>query len=136
MDVFTTERRSAVMRAVKCKDTAPEMEVRRTAYSLGFRYRLHRKDLPGCPDLVFSRFRKVIFVHGCFWHQHNCPAAARPASRSEYWNKKLDSNKKRDKSNLSRLRSLGWRILVVWECQIKTPGQLAKRLTRFLGKQE
>jgi len=135
MDVFTADRRSAVMRSVKSKDTQPELEVRKLAHSLGFRFRLHRKDLPGQPDLVFPRLKVVIFVHGCFWHQHDCPAAARPTSRSEYWDKKLDGNIFRDKRNARLLRSLGWRILVIWECQIKNRSRLASRLNHFLLKQ-
>lgn len=136
MDVLTADRRSSVMRCVKSKDTLPELEVRRIAHSLGFRFRLHRKDLPGQPDLVFRGLKTVIFVHGCFWHQHDCPAAARPASRIEYWDKKLDGNVIRDKRNSRLLRSLGWRILVIWECQIKNRSRLASRLNRFLRKQE
>lgn len=136
MDVFTADRRSAVMRSVKGKDTQPELEVRKLAHSLGFRFRLHRKDLPGRPDLVFPRLKVAIFVHGCFWHQHDCPAAARPASRREYWDTKLDGNIYRDKKNARLLHSLGWRILVIWECQIKNRSRLASRLNRFLRKQE
>ena len=136
MDVLTPDRRSAVMRSVRSENTLPELEVRKLAHALGYRFRLHRKDLPGRPDLVFPRIKSVIFVHGCFWHQHDCPAAARPTSRSDYWNSKLDGNIVRDKKNILLLRSLGWRILVIWECQIKNRSQLTSRLMRFLRRGE
>ena len=108
------------MRAVKCKDTAPEMVVRRLVHSLGYRYRLHRRDLPGKPDLVFGPRRKVIFVHGCFWHGHTCKRGNRqPKTNADYWRKKIQVNKERDKSTLEELRARGWEILVVWECETK-----------------
>lgn len=136
MDVLSPELRRKTMQSVNSKDTVPEMIVRRMLHRLGYRYRLHRSDLPGKPDLVFSRCRKVIFVHGCFWHQHRCPAAARPASRREYWDAKLDGNIRRDRRNLALLRSLGWGTLVVWECQTKRSSQLERRLVQFLSKQK
>lgn len=135
MDVFTPTLRSATMRAVKGKDTRPELAVRRLLHSMGFRYRLHVTELPGKPDIVFPGKRRVIFVHGCFWHQHKCPAAARPASRREYWDAKLDANVRRDKRNRRLLSSLGWATLIVWECQLKRPWSLRKRLINFLNKQ-
>lgn len=124
------------MRAVKGADTKPEMAVRRMLHRLGYRYRLHAAGLPGKPDLVFPSRRKVIFVHGCFWHQHRCPAAARPASRREYWDAKLDRNVQRDRRNRRLLRALGWRTLVVWECQLRAPSRLERRLVDFLNEQE
>ena len=137
MDVVSAAKRSEIMRRVKCESTGPEMAVRRLIHSLGFRYRLHRRDLPGCPDLVFPRLNKIIFVHGCFWHQHRCPRAARPESRCEYWNKKLDGNLRRDRRNKVRLNNSGWSILVIWECQIKQSmlPKLTRRILRFLQTQ-
>jgi DNA mismatch endonuclease (patch repair protein) len=132
MDVFTPAQRSAVMRRVHSENTAPEMAVRRLVHGLGYRYRLHDHSLPGRPDLVLPRLRAAIFVHGCFWHQHTCEAAARPASRSEYWNAKLDRNAARDRKNLRLLRMSGWATLVVWECQTRRLERLEKRLRAFL----
>jgi len=106
------------MAAVKSKDTAPEMVVRRLVHALGYRYRLHVRTLPGTPDLVFPRLRKVINVHGCFWHLHGCPRSRMPASRRDYWVKKLQRNAARDKQTLQKLRRDGWRVLVLWECKI------------------
>jgi|ERR1043166_131249 DNA mismatch endonuclease (patch repair protein) len=133
MDVFDAEQRSAVMRAVKSKGTKPEIKVRRLLHKAGYRYRLHRKDLPGNPDLVFPSRRAVIFVHGCFWHQHpGCPHAARPSSNSAYWTKKLDRNVERDKRNMAALADAGWRALVLWECELNRP-DLLTAVERFLG---
>jgi DNA mismatch endonuclease (patch repair protein) len=127
--------RSRTMRAVKSGDTAPERAVRRLAHRLGYRYRLHRSDLPGKPDLVFPSRRKVVLVHGCFWHQHTCRRGnRRPATNRTYWDQKLDRNKRRDRRVRSQLRRGGWDVLVVWECQT-TPARLLwlkKRLTTFL----
>jgi DNA mismatch endonuclease (patch repair protein) len=137
MDTFTRAQRSKIMRLVHSQDTKPEMAVRRLAHGLGYRFRLHRKDLPGKPDLVFPRRRKIIFVHGCFWHQHHCKRGNRiPSSRREYWLGKLQGNAARDKAVVRQLRKLGWGVLVVWECQT-TPdklGRLADRIARFLDK--
>ena len=127
------ELRSRTMRAVKSKDTAPEMIVRRLLHSAGFRYRLHRTDLPGCPDLVFPGRRKVIFVHGCFWHGHTCTRGSRvPKANREYWRKKIAGNSKRDKRSARALRQAGWKSLVVWECQLRSE-RLLRRLTDFLA---
>jgi DNA mismatch endonuclease (patch repair protein) len=121
MDVYNTNKRSEVMRAVKSKNTKPELRVRSLLHRAGLRFRLHDKNLPGRPDIVFPSRRAVIFVHGCFWHQHpDCPHAARPASNSDYWNRKLSRNSERDGANLEALAKSGWRTLVLWECQIKT----------------
>lgn len=133
-DVFDIAKRSDIMSRVRDKDTGPELAVRRLTFSLGYRYRLHRKDLPGKPDLTFPRLRKVIFVHGCFWHGHHCTAGAPPSSNSAYWLPKLARNKKRDKRNLRALRKLGWKCLVVWECQLKNPSTVQKRIERFLSR--
>jgi len=127
------EDRSRVMRAVKGRDTGLEMIVRRLAHGMGYRYRLHRKDLPGKPDLVFPGRRKVIFVHGCFWHQHDCPRGARaPKSSRDYWIPKLERNKQRDAENEARLRELGWVVLVIWECETKDRDALGARIRAFL----
>lgn len=136
MDVLSPESRRATMKAVKGKDTKPELAIRQLIHRLGFRFRLHDGGLPGKPDIVFPARRKVIFVHGCFWHQHRCPAAARPSSRREYWDAKLDGNMARDRHNQRRLRNMGWSSLVVWECQLKRTSFLEKRLVNFLNKQE
>ncbi|MCH8275635.1 MAG: DNA mismatch endonuclease Vsr [Armatimonadetes bacterium] len=135
MDVFTRERRSQIMAAIRAKDTTPELAVRRTAHRLGYRYRLHRKHLPGKPDLVFPARRSVIFVHGCFWHQHAAQAckARPPKSKLEYWGPKLKQNVERDKKNQAKLRDMGWRILVIWECQTKDVSKLEKIIMGFLG---
>jgi len=134
MDTFRPDQRSEVMRRVRAFDTEPEMVVRRFVHSLGFRYRLHRRELPGNPDLVFPRLRKIIFVHGCFWHGHDCRAGRnRPSSNKNYWIPKLDRNKLRDRRNRSKLKRLGWDVLVVWECQLKHSGTVANRIAKFLG---
>jgi DNA mismatch endonuclease (patch repair protein) len=135
-DQFSPIERSRVMRAVKSGDTTPELIVRRIVHALGYRYRLHRRDLPGQPDLAFPRLGKVIQVHGCFWHRHACDAGqSTPASRTEYWNAKFARNVERDRSNLRRLRRLGWSVMVVWECQTRTAkvASLQIRLERFLA---
>jgi len=127
------EDRSKVMRAVKDRDTGLEMIVRRLTHGMGYRYRLHRKDLPGKPDLVFRSRRKVIFAHGCFWHQHNCPRGARaPKSSRDYWLPKLKRNKERDLEHLRQLTKLGWDALVIWECEAKNRDFLKARIRNFL----
>ena len=137
MDIISPKRRSEIMSHIKSKNMTPEMKVRRLAHSLGFRFRLHQKNLPGTPDLVFSRLNKIIFVHGCFWHQHgavNCKIKRLPKSRQEYWIPKLERNKARDKKAISSLRKAGWEVLVIWECQTLNIKQLEKKLIRFLNK--
>lgn len=133
MDRFSRSQRSAVMARVKSKHTAPEMLVRRTAHALGFRFRLHRKDLPGNPDLVFAGKRKAIFVNGCFWHGHGCPRGARkPVNNAAYWSAKIARNVERDQRNKCALRSSGWRSLILWECELKDSAKLKRRLKSFL----
>jgi DNA mismatch endonuclease (patch repair protein) len=125
--------RSRTMRAVKSRDTAPEMTVRRLIFSMGYRYRLHRKDLPGKPDLVFSTRRKVIFVHGCFWHGHDCQRGARvPKNNREYWERKIARNRERDSQHYADLERGGWTVLGLWECQIRETGVCAERIQEFL----
>ncbi|MBX3433124.1 MAG: DNA mismatch endonuclease Vsr [Pirellulales bacterium] len=139
MDVFTPAVRSRVMRSVKSADTTPELVVRRIVHGLGYRYRLHGRDLPGSPDLVLPRHKKAIFVHGCFWHRHRCPnGQSTPATRVEYWQAKFAKNTARDAANLRRLRRAGWSVLVVWECQTKASqsAALVRRLERFLSQPE
>ncbi len=129
----TPEQRSRTMRAVKSGDTAPEMAVRSLAHGLGYRFRLRRKDLPGKPDLVFPRLARVVFVHGCFWHGHDCARGARePKANAEYWRAKIGRNRLRDEANLERLAELGWRALVIWECELKDSARVRRRLARFL----
>lgn len=128
--------RSAIMRAVRSKDTTPEMVVRRLVHQLGFRYRLHRKDLPGKPDLVFAGRRKAIFVNGCFWHGHDCSRGARaPKENAEYWRQKIARNRARDQASLDGLVASGWTILTVWECETKMRDRqaLVTRLAGFLA---
>lgn len=133
MDTLTPEQRSKRMARVRGKDTKPEMRVRRLVHGLGYRYRLHRSDLPGKPDLVFPSRRKVIFVHGCFWHRHpNCALARMPKSRQDFWQPKLDANRERDLANQERLRERGWDVLVVWECMLANTAALKARVSAFL----
>ncbi|MGI8782404.1 MAG: very short patch repair endonuclease [Acidobacteriota bacterium] len=132
-DVLTAEERSACMRAVRGQDTKPEMVVRRMLHGMGYRYRLHTKHLPGKPDLVFPSRHKVIFVHGCFWHMHQCRRGKRiPVSNFQYWNQKRNRNADRDRKHIKALRRAGWKILVIWECRIKDVNRLRARLTEFL----
>ncbi|MFL5245117.1 MAG: very short patch repair endonuclease [Gemmataceae bacterium] len=133
-DIFTQSERSRIMAAVKSKGTTPELIVRRLVHAMGYRYRLHLASLPGNPDLVFPRLRKVIFVSGCFWHRHGCGRCRTPATRQDYWVKKLEKNAARDERVQRALRRQGWKVLVVWECQTVRAGvnTLKGRLTRFL----
>jgi DNA mismatch endonuclease (patch repair protein) len=125
--------RSATMRAVKSKNTAPEMLVRSIVHRLGYRFRLHRKDLPGKPDLVFAGRRKIIFVHGCFWHGHECARGNRiPQHNRDYWVRKIRDNRERDTMHSVILESSGWKILTVWECEAHVSNDLQKKLADFL----
>jgi DNA mismatch endonuclease (patch repair protein) len=131
-DVPETIRRR--MARIRKTNTQPEIVVRRLAHRLGYRFRLHRRDLPGTPDLVFPGRRKVIFVHGCFWHQHDCRLGRRrPRTREEYWGPKLDRNVARDCFARTELASLGWDVMVVWECEVRDLSRVAARLREFLG---
>lgn len=132
--IETAEHRSRIMRAVKSANTKPEMAVRQLVHRLGFRYRLHRADLPGKPDLVFPRHRKVIFVHGCFWHGHDCRRGARsPKNNSAYWSEKIARNVTRNERQVYELQEAGWRVLIVWECDLKDKQALAERIRTFLS---
>jgi DNA mismatch endonuclease, patch repair protein len=131
-DTLNAEQRRYCMSRVRGKDTSTELRVRSVLHHLGFRFSLHRRDLPGCPDIVLPKYSAAIFVHGCFWHGHkNCFRAARPTSNAAFWNKKLDRNKIRDRKSVLALRSMGWKVLVVWECQVLA-ANLAARLEGFL----
>lgn len=133
MDNLTPEQRGRQMSLVKSKGTKPEMVVRRLIHGMGYRYRLHIKDLPGCPDIVFRKKKKVIFVHGCFWHRHaNCVLARIPKSNVAFWSNKLESNRMRDGKNQERIQELGWRFLIVWECELKNMEALENKIRRFL----
>ncbi|MFQ5852700.1 MAG: very short patch repair endonuclease [Candidatus Binatia bacterium] len=132
-DFLTQEQRSKRMAKVRSRDTSPEMIVRRLAHRMHYRYRLHRHDLPGKPDLVFPGRRKVVFVHGCFWHGHNCSAGLnRPKTNKSYWVPKLERNRERDAENQARLRKLGWQVLVIWECDLRDQDRLKRLLGSFL----
>ena len=133
MDTLSKEKRSWVMSRVTGKNTTPELAVRRFLHARGFRFRLHRKDLPGCPDIVLPKHNTAILVHGCFWHGHSCRRGRRPRSNQDYWNAKLQRNAKRDAQNARRLRALGWKLIVVWECQVADERLLDRRLTRRLA---
>jgi DNA mismatch endonuclease (patch repair protein) len=125
--------RSENMRRIRSKDTKPEIKVRSMVHRLGYRFRLHRKDLPGKPDLVFPSRKKVIFVHGCFWHSHDCTSVARtPKTNTAYWVEKIQRNTERDAQHQSALKALGWNVLVIWECELKDAEALSSRLTSFL----
>jgi DNA mismatch endonuclease (patch repair protein) len=137
-DPLTPEQRSVRMALVRAKDSKPEIRVRDMVSSLGYRYESHSRDLPGCPDLAFRSRRKVIFVHGCFWHRHKCGMGNRmPKSRIEFWRSKLEGNKERDRAVKRELKKMGWSVLVIWECQTAPTRihQLSIRTLRFLRKQ-
>lgn len=135
LDTLSPEDRSQRMQRVRSRNTGPEMRVRRVAHALGFRYRLHAPDLPGRPDLVFRNRRKVIFVHGCFWHRHpGCPRTRVPKSpeRREFWREKFAQNVRRDARQQEELRAAGWEVLVLWECETEDPAHLERELLAFL----
>jgi len=133
-DIFDSSKRSQIMARVKTKNTAPEVKLRSILHRNGFRFRLNRKDLPGKPDIVLPKYKAVIFVHGCFWHGHDCKRGRRPQTNAEFWNQKIDENIKRDKLDIIKLNELGWRVLVVWACEIKKQNQddLVLHLKEFL----
>lgn len=133
-DRVTAVVRSKIMAAVQTKNTGPEVAVRSMLHALGYRYRLHDKRLPGSPDLVFASRRKVVFVHGCFWHGHACRWGRLPKTRPEYWGPKIEGNRARDARNRQALRKAGWRTIAVWQCELKTPMPLLKKLCVFLDR--
>jgi DNA mismatch endonuclease (patch repair protein) len=137
-DTLTKEKRSWNMSRIKAKNTKPEIMVRSRLHRAGYRFRLHVKDLPGKPDIVLPKYNTVIFVNGCFWHQHQeCRGGRIPKSRKRYWEPKLLGNVERDKKNIRKLRKLGWRVKVVWECEInKNPQTTIDKVIRFLEKKQ
>ena len=135
-DTLTPEQRSERMSRIRGRDTMPEIKVRRLIHSLGYRFRLGRRDLPGKPDIVLPRHKAIVFVHGCFWHRHpdpSCRIARLPKSRIEFWEPKLNANQARDGKVLAELESLGWKVLVIWECELKDEVALRERVAGFLG---
>lgn len=134
MDIMSAAERSERMARIRSKDTQPELRVRHIVHRLGYRYRLHRKDLPGVPDLTFPSRKKVIFVHGCFWHAHKgCKVANRPKTQRPFWDAKFERNKARDRANMRLLRKQGWGVCTIWECETIKANLMAKRLSQFLG---
>lgn len=133
-DIVDSKRRSEIMSRIKGRDTLPEIRVRRVAHRLGFRFRLYRKDLPGTPDIVFPRYRAVVFVHGCFWHRHaGCRYAYSPKTRVRFWSEKFQKNVARDRNNEKLLDELGWRVLVIWECETRSNASIQAGLLNFLA---
>ncbi len=134
MDRMTPQQRHRCMASIRSKDTGPELAVRRMVHAMGFRYRLHVRALPGCPDIVLPRHRKIIFVHGCFWHAHGCRTSRRaPATNKKFWKEKFARNKTRDAENLRALWRGGWQVLVIWECETKDKEQLHSIIAAFLA---
>lgn len=135
MDKISRERRSANMARIRSAHTKPEMVVRRMAHKLGFRFRLHRRDLPGKPDIVFVRLNKIVLVHGCYWHGHGCKVGGKGAkSNRSYWRSKIAGNKARDKKHLKALNRAGWKVITVWECETRRAGsKLEQKLQQFLS---
>ncbi|WP_168559835.1 DNA mismatch endonuclease Vsr [Rhizobacter sp. SG703] len=132
MDTISPDQRSKVMGRIRSKDTGPELVVRSILHRLGYRFRLHRKDLPGKPDIVLPRHRKIVLVQGCFWHGHTCRLASKPKSNSGYWEQKIAGNKARDARNIEALQERGWIVLEVWECDVRANVHLEKLLQRFM----
>lgn len=134
-DVFNKNKRSQIMSRIGGKNTKPEIIVRKLLHSLGYRFRLHRKDLPGKPDIILPRWKAVIFVHGCFWHGHKgCKRAGRPQTHADFWKNKIEGNMKRDAANIEQLVKLGYRCLVIWQCETKEIEILREKLTAFLPR--
>lgn len=133
MDVFSKTKRSQIMSRIGGKNTKPEIAVRSLLHKLGYRFRLHRNDLPGRPDIILPKYKKVIFVHGCFWHGHtDCSRSKRPTTNMEFWREKLDKNIERDKATVKDLKQLGWGVLTVWTCEVKETKKLKNKLLSFL----
>lgn len=132
-DIFDKETRSALMARIRGRNTRPEVWLRRMLFAMGYRFHLHAADLPGRPDVVFTKRKAVIFMHGCFWHGHSCPAGRIPKTRREFWERKLAANRERDARQMRLLEGAGWRVMVVWECELRKPEGLPERLASFLG---
>lgn len=135
-DPLTKAERSERMSRIRSSNTKPELFVRRLIYGMGYRYRLHARDLPGKPDIVFRSRKKVVFVHGCFWHQHGCGHYRQPKSQTYFWQSKLEQNKSRDLTVSNALRKQGWKLLIIWECQLKSIEKLKTKIRRFLEPTE
>ncbi|MFC8304855.1 very short patch repair endonuclease [Specibacter sp. NPDC057265] len=134
VDSMTPKQRSRTMSRIRGKDTKPEMLVRRMLFAAGYRYRLHAKDLPGTPDVVFRGRRRAVFVNGCFWHSHHCPGGTRkPGTNAEFWEAKRARTIERDREAIARLADLGWTSITVWECELRDPGAVARTLADALG---
>ena len=135
-DVLTPAQRSLNMSRIRGKDTKPELLVRRLLHKAGFRYRLHRANLPGKPDIVFASRHKVLFIHGCFWHRHDCPfGLVVPRTNAKFWHDKITGNVERDRRNRAALEAAGWRVFVIWECELEDPPVVLRRLTQFLNSE-
>jgi DNA mismatch endonuclease (patch repair protein) len=134
MDTISKAERSALMSRIRSKDTQPECNVRSLLHSLGYRFRLHRSDLPGKPDIVLPRHRKIILVHGCFWHGHSCQLASKPKTNRTYWTPKIRYNRDRDQRNLTALQEQGWAVLVLWECEIRRGTGLLTKIQLFMNR--
>ena len=136
-DVFPRDKRSWIMSRVREKNTCPELKVRSLVHRLGYRFRLHRKDLPGRPDLVFPSRKKIVFVHGCFWHGHDCVRGHRvPKTNSKYWIEKIQRNMERDSKHQSILKAMGWNVMVIWECEVNNSGILEEKIDGFLSSEK
>lgn len=131
MDRLTPEARSRLMSRIRARDTSPELRVRSLLHSMGCRFRLHARDLPGTPDIVMPARGAVVFVNGCFWHGHHCKVGRMPKSRIDYWGPKIEANQRRDRRKTRLLRTLGWRVITVWECELKDTPRLQRRLARY-----
>jgi DNA mismatch endonuclease, patch repair protein len=134
VDVFTPNERSVIMRSVRVKNTEPELLIRSMLRSMGYRFQGHHKDLPGTPDIVLPRRQIVIFVHGCFWHGHSCARGALPSSNTGFWKTKIDKNRKRDARTRRQLNRLGWKVINIWQCELRKKHKLHSRLLRILGQ--
>jgi DNA mismatch endonuclease (patch repair protein) len=134
-DKVSSKKRSWMMGRIKSKNTAPELQLRKFIFSMGFRYRVHYKKLPGSPDIVFLGRKKVIFVHGCFWHGHpNCKASKLPETHIEFWKNKISSNQERDINNVKKLENMGWKVLIVWQCELKEISNMTDKIRAFLAE--
>lgn len=136
MDTITPAERSALMSRIRSKDTTPELVVRSLLHRLGYRFRLHRRDLPGCPDIVLARHWKIVLVHGCFWHGHNCKLGSKPKTNVSYWRTKIQNNRARDARNRKELIRQGWTVLELWECEVRRFDSLQERIQEFMQDRE
>jgi DNA mismatch endonuclease, patch repair protein len=132
-DIYSKEKRSKIMARISSKDTSLEILVRKYIFSCGIRYRKNLKELPGKPDIVINKFNVVVFINGCFWHNHGCKSSALPASNSDYWREKINSNVKRDNKNYDRLTQLGWKVIIIWQCEINSFAKRSERLSNLVN---